>query len=212
MTPALSDRFEAFAVALAARRRELAEHLGWQPQVGRPVVGHDPSLEAAAKRRISELRAASEVQSTPSLFHAYIEAVNALWLLAEQNGVTEQLVREYRKAHRGPVRSSGVDRQDLSAEATMAMREQCIGWACLERRTAALGVYARPGIYRALSAFVGREASATTGMGVHAARSASKRSNRVPVDAFDEQAERRALAEEEPIYEYDSNGWRRPRR
>jgi hypothetical protein len=183
MTP--DDRFETFASRLAAARQALAAQLGWEPAEGRPLGDHDPSLEATAKRFIATAETQAEGAALQRLFDAYIEAVNGLWLLAEQSGLTEQLVAEYARSHRRNVRESGVDRADLSAEATLAMREQVIRWACTDRRRP-LGIYARPGIAKALATLIGREASAASGFGHHVASARSKRSDRVVLDEVDD--------------------------
>jgi hypothetical protein len=179
------DRFDTFASQLAAARQALADLLGWAPTPGRPPGDHDPSIEAAAKRQLALGLQGSRHEELHRLFAAYTEAVNALWLLAEQSGLTESLVREYVRAHRRVIRESGADRCDLSAEATLAMRAQCIGWACAPDRRRGLVFYARPGITRALSAYVGREASATTGYGDKTAQRRSKVSNRVQLEELD---------------------------
>lgn len=206
------DRFDALAGALNAARHALSHLIGWASQPGRPPDGLDPSIEAAAKKRIAELPTVEEAARVVALFEDYTEAVNALWLLAEQSGLTEQLVREYVKAHRRVVRESGADRQDLSAEATLAMRAQCIAWACSPDRRRPLGIYARPGIQRVLSAYVGREASAVTGYGDKTAQRRDKRNNRVDIDEQESQAEKAAAAQEGTYYEYDHPGSGRRRR
>lgn len=139
------------------------------------------AAEAAFRRGVHVLGSEEDLAAR----EAFTKDLNALWLLAEQSGITEQLVREYARRRRYDIRASGVDRADLSAEATLAMRQQCIGWSRTDLRTP-LAVYARPGITRALTTFIGREANAATGVGVKAARRAPKRSNRVPLDNEDD--------------------------
>jgi hypothetical protein len=175
-----TDRFADLGAVLSEARSKLALQLEWSPETGRPLGDHDPSIEATAKRFI-DTAAPGEGVELARLYGAYIEAVNALWLLAEREGVTEQLVREFVRANRRNINDSGVERADLSSEATLAMREQVIRWACSDRRRP-LAIYARPGIAKTLHTFLGREADAASGFGHNAASIRSKRSNRVALE------------------------------
>lgn len=167
------DNERAFASRLRESREALCSFLGFEPKTG-PGQGGAETLEeatdAARAKELADDACGSCVSELKSLRAAYDAAVNAFWLYAEREGITDRIARAWAAANRRRLADSTYQTDDVSADATLAMRAQCIAYAVKESGSGDLLTYAKRGIFRELDAIVGGELSATTGRGYHKAK------------------------------------------
>jgi hypothetical protein len=136
--------------------------------------GATASLDDVAKARLHEIEVGvaecltiegkgkliADTVRLRSALDQYQTAVNAFWLYAEQQGITAYIVRSWAARHRRALARAAVERDELEAEATMAMRDQVVRWR--PDGGASFRTFASRGIGDALNVYVGRAASAVT--------------------------------------------------
>jgi hypothetical protein len=126
------------------------------------AMGLDPRASAAS----AETLAKSYDEASPEVSEAhqkYVEAINRFWLYAENAGITHRIATAWFVKNRRDVRQTSWSREDIGAEATLAMRAQVATFDPTRRGAAGLETYARIGIFRSLSEALGREMTAATG-------------------------------------------------
>ncbi len=138
---------EALAQEVQAAKAELEQVLGETPRRVRDV-------EAAA-------REFENVPAVGKVLRRYEQAVNRLWLLAENSGLTRSIVSAWMKAHRRSL--GGLLREDLDAEATLAMRGVIASYK--PGQGATLRTYAYRTIHRRLAEVRGDHLSGGTHVG-----------------------------------------------
>lgn len=102
------------------------------------------------------LRLAEDDQEVDRAVSAFQAAVNALWLHAENTGVTSRVLSRWRSSRRQRIRAAGAEAAELDAEATFTMRKLVVKF---EPGRAPLLVFAQRELFAALDAYLGRSLS-----------------------------------------------------
>jgi hypothetical protein len=182
---AYAERIARTRAALEAllKPEELAQ-IGQRTGSRVMVGGEGVKIEDVARAAATKCEAAGNEFMAGRIDEAradYIAAVNDFWLYAENTGITGRLKRAFVSKYRRTLKAAGIEASDVDAEATFAMREQCVRYR--PDRGASLSTYAKRGIFDALNVLLGRYATPVS-VGTRTAREHRDLFNRASLDGL----------------------------